>query len=120
MRTPPAQPVVHLELRTRNLSRATAFYTRLFDWSVDAVEVGRSPYLILALAHGIEGGVVELADAEAAWLPYVEVPDVRAATARGERLGGAVMLEPREGPAGWRSILEVPDGAHVGLWQPKV
>jgi hypothetical protein len=30
-----------------------------------------------------------------------------------------VKMEPREGPAGWRSILAVPAGAQVALWQPK-
>jgi predicted enzyme related to lactoylglutathione lyase len=31
-----------------------------------------------------------------------------------------VVLEPREGPVGWRSILDAPSGARIALWQPKV
>ena len=31
----------------------------------------------------------------------------------------SVLLEPREGPAGWRSILAAPAGAEIALWQPK-
>jgi predicted enzyme related to lactoylglutathione lyase len=50
----------------------------------------------------------------------VEVADIEEATERGRALGAAVTLEPREGPAGWRSVLSVPDGAAVALWQPKV
>jgi predicted enzyme related to lactoylglutathione lyase len=30
-----------------------------------------------------------------------------------------VLLEPREGPAGWRSVVSAPAGAEVALWQPK-
>jgi predicted enzyme related to lactoylglutathione lyase len=30
-----------------------------------------------------------------------------------------VLFGPREGPAGWRSVVAVPDGAEIALWQPK-
>jgi predicted enzyme related to lactoylglutathione lyase len=39
---------------------------------------------------------------------------------RARALGAAVILEPREGPIGWRSILTVPSGARIALWQSKV
>jgi hypothetical protein len=29
------------------------------------------------------------------------------------------LLEPREGPAGWRSVLASSDGGEIALWQPK-
>jgi uncharacterized protein len=119
MAGPLANPVVHLELRAANLARACAFYTRLFDWSVDAVRVGSRSYLALELSEGIQGGAVECESAQPAWLPYVEVADIAEATARGRLLGAAVTLGPREGPAGWRSVLAVPAGAEIALWQPK-
>ncbi len=40
-------------------------------------------------------------------------------TERGRALGAAVLLEPREGPAGWRSVLATSDGGEIALWQPK-
>jgi predicted enzyme related to lactoylglutathione lyase len=115
-----ANPVVHLELRTPNLSRACGFYSRLFGWSIETVRAGSGSYVALELGHGIDGGVVEGKGVGSNWLPYVEVADIDQATRRGGALGAAVMLEPREGPAGWRSVLAVPDGAEVALWQPKV
>ncbi len=115
-----ANPVVHLELRTANLSRACAFYTALFDWRVEPVRVGSHSYLTLELGRGIQGGVVEGENRAAAWLPYAEVDDIHDATERGRRLGAEVTLEPREGPAGWQSILAVPAGAEIALWQPKL
>jgi predicted enzyme related to lactoylglutathione lyase len=119
MTRPLANPVVHLELRTDNLPRACAFYTQLFDWRVDTLRAGSGSYLALALGEGMQGGVVERESEPSAWLPYVEVTDICEATERGRLLGAAVMLEPREGPAGWRSVLAVPAGAEIALWQPK-
>jgi predicted enzyme related to lactoylglutathione lyase len=44
---------------------------------------------------------------------------VTRATDRARRLGGSVLLEPREGPAGWRSVVESPAGAEIAFWAPK-
>jgi uncharacterized protein len=112
-----ANPVVHVELRTCNLPRACAFYTRLFGWRAETVHVGPKTYLTLDLGNGIQGGVVEHDSAPALWLPYVEVVDIAEATERARLLGAAVRLEPREGPAGWHSVVAVPDGADIAMWQ---
>jgi predicted enzyme related to lactoylglutathione lyase len=112
-------PVVHLELETCNLPRACAFYTRLFGWRAERIDVGSASYLALELGEGIEGGVVERDTERALWLPYVEVADVGDTTQRACELGASVLLEPREGPAGWRSVVAAPAGAEVALWQPK-
>jgi hypothetical protein len=34
-------------------------------------------------------------------------------------LGGVVLLEPREGPAGWRSVVATPAGGEIAFWQAK-
>ena len=92
----------------------------MFDWRVDHVRAGSGSYLALELAGGVHGGVVELDRDEPTWLPYVEVADIADATERARRLGANVLLESREGAAGWRSVLAVPAGAEVALWQPKL
>jgi predicted enzyme related to lactoylglutathione lyase len=112
-------PVVHLELHTGNLPRACGFYTGLFSWRLEQVRVGSGSYLTLDWGSGIEAGVVEHDTERAMWLPYVEVRDIRIDTRRAEELGASVILEPREGPAGWRSVVAAPSGAEVALWQPK-
>ena len=119
MNGPLVNPVVHLELRTENLSRAVAFYSEMFGWRAEAVRAGAASYLALGIGDGIQGGVVERESGPPDWLPYVEVAGIRAATERARSLGAAVLVEPREGPAGWRSVVSVPAGAEVGLWQPK-
>ena len=115
----PSHPVVYLELRTGNLAHACAFYMRLFGWQAETVQTRSGCYLTLGLGDRIEGGVVEHDIDHALWLPYVEVADVAETTARAQRLGATVLLAPREGPAGWRSVLAAPSGGEIALWQPK-
>ncbi len=52
-------------------------------------------------------------------LPYAEVERIGDATERARRLGAAVLLEPREGPSGWRSVVSSPVAGEVALWEPK-
>ena len=114
-----SNPIVHLELHTENLPRACGFYTQLFGWRAECVAVGSASYLALGLGNGIEGGVVERESDTALWLPYVQVDSVHAATERAQMLGGSVQLAPREGPAGWRSVIAAPSGGDFALWQRK-
>jgi uncharacterized protein len=115
----PPNPVVHLELHTPNLARACAFYAALFGWRMERIDTGCGCYLALELGDRIEGGVVEEDTDTPLWLPYVQVADVTAATERARLLGAAVLLAPREGPAGWRSAVATPAGGQIALWQPK-
>jgi predicted enzyme related to lactoylglutathione lyase len=112
-------PVVHLELHTGNLARAWELYARLFGWQAERVAAAGREYHAITWGGGISGGGVECGTTRPLWLPYVEVGDVHASTERACGLGAIVLLEPREGPAGWRSVVEVPDGAEIAFWQPK-
>jgi predicted enzyme related to lactoylglutathione lyase len=111
--------VVHLELHTTNLARACAFYSELLGWRAERVEAGGRSYVALDLGGGLGGGVVECGAERPTWLPYVSVPDVTSATDRAQRLGAAVLLAPREGPAGWRSVVVAPDAGELAFWQSK-
>jgi predicted enzyme related to lactoylglutathione lyase len=71
------------------------------------------------MGNGLGGGIVECETRRALWLPYVEVDQVAEATERARGLGAAILLEPREGPAGWRSVVTTPAGGEVAFWQPK-
>jgi predicted enzyme related to lactoylglutathione lyase len=53
------------------------------------------------------------------WLPYVEVPEIAAATDRARQLGASILLDPREGPTGWRSVVATPAGGEIAFWQQK-
>jgi len=113
------KPVVHLELHTGDLQGARDFYADLFGWKQERIEAGRRSYLALELGRGLGGGIVECATDRALWLPYVEVSEIRAATNGAKASGAAVLLEPREGPGGWRSVIATPAAGEIALWQPK-
>ena len=113
-----ATRLVHLELHTGDRSRALEFYARLCGWRTEQVRAGGAAYTALELGP-VGGGVVECEAARPLWLPYVAVDDVGRATERARELGAAVLLEPREGPAGWRSVVSEPAGAELAFWQPK-
>ena len=100
--------VVHLELHTGDLAGARAFYAGLLDSRFEEVVLTGGSYLTMDLGNGVGGGIVECGARPSAWLPYVEVDDIHRVTARACELGAAVLLEPREGPAGWRSVVADP------------
>lgn len=110
---------MHLELHTPNLGGACAFYGGLFGWRRRYVRAAGSRYHALDLGAGFGGGVVECATERPLWLPYVEVGDVAADTQRAQAIGASTLLEPREGPFGWRSVVRSPFGGEIALWQPK-
>jgi predicted enzyme related to lactoylglutathione lyase len=120
MQTRASQPVVHLELHTGDLPGARDFYAALCGWNAERIHASRGSYLSLELSRGeVGGGIVECPTDRPIWLPYVEVPHVDAATDRARELGAAVLLEPREGPAGWRSVVAAPASGELAFWQPK-
>jgi predicted enzyme related to lactoylglutathione lyase len=112
-------PLAHLELHTGNRTRAAAFYAELLGWRPERIEAIGQSYLALDLGTGPGGGIVECGAERALWLPYVSVPEVGRATERAEWLGASVLLEPHEGPAGWRSVVATPEAGEIALWQSK-
>jgi predicted enzyme related to lactoylglutathione lyase len=111
--------VVHLELHTGDQRAAASFYGRLLGWRTERVHAAAGSYLALDVGAAIGGGIVECATARPLWLPYVDVDDIDRSTAAARRLGATVTLGPREGPAGWRSVVSVPNGGELALWQAK-
>jgi uncharacterized protein len=101
--------LVHLELHTHDLAGASTFYRQLLGWRTERLQCRSGTYHGLSLGGEVDGGIVEC----------VEVREIDAMTERGRALGAAVLLEPREGPAGWRSVLARSDGGEIALWQPK-
>jgi predicted enzyme related to lactoylglutathione lyase len=119
MRTVVPNRVVHLELHTGDLAGAHAFYEQLCGWRPERIDAADSSYVALELGNSVSGGMVECPTERSLWLPYVEVAEIGQATAHARWLGASVLLEPREGPAGWRSVVATPAGAEVALWQQK-
>lgn len=119
MRQNAANSIVHIELHTGNLARACGFYAELCGWQPQRIDTSAGSYQALEMGDGLGGGVVESETRSPLWLPYVEVDEIGEATERARVLGATVLLEPREGPVGWRSVVGSPAGGQIAFWQPK-
>jgi predicted enzyme related to lactoylglutathione lyase len=115
----PITPVVHLELHTGDLPQARDLYAELCGWRPERIDTCHGSYLALDLGNGIGGGIVECETRRPIWLPYVEVRDIHRATAAARDAGAAVLLDTREGPAGWRTVIATPTGGELAFWQQK-
>ena len=114
-----SSPIVHLELHTGDLPQARDLYAELCGWRPEWIETRAGSYLSLELGGGLGGGIVECSVRGPVWLPYVEVSEIAGATDRARGLGASVLLEPREGPAGWRSVVRTAIGGEIAFWQAK-
>jgi hypothetical protein len=116
-------PFVHVELATTDLDKAKSFYQSLFDWKLNEMDMGSGmSYTMIDVDEGTGGGMMKhpMPGAPSAWLAYVNVDNVAAATAKAKSLGATVLREVTEVPnAGSFSIIVDPTGAMLGLWQPK-
>lgn len=111
--------IVHLELHTHDRAGASAFYRELLEWRTERIDSRWGTYHALALGDGLDGGIVECGTWQAGWLPYVEVAGIEKVTERARDLGATVLLAPREGPAGWRSVLWARGAGEIALWEQK-
>jgi predicted enzyme related to lactoylglutathione lyase len=116
-----ANPFVDVELNTTDPAKAKDFYGKLFTWKLEDMQMGPDlTYTMIQPGEGTGGGLLkQLAPgAPSAWLAYVDVPDVKAATEKARTLGARVMKDVTEVQGmGWFSIIIDPTGAALGLWQ---
>lgn len=116
-------PFVHVELATTDLDKAKSFYRSLFDWKLNEMDMGGGMhYTMIDVGEGTGGGMMKhpMPGAPSAWLAYVNVDNIKAATDKAKSLGATVLRDVTEVPnAGSFSIIVDPTGAMLGLWQPK-
>jgi predicted enzyme related to lactoylglutathione lyase len=118
-----ANPFTHVELATTDVGKAKSFYQSLFDWQIQDIDMGGGmTYSMIGVGEGTGGGILKhpMQGAPSAWLPYVHVDDVAAATEKAKSLGASIVRDVTPVPnAGSFSIITDPTGAALGLWQPK-
>lgn len=115
-------PFVHVELVTTDIDKAKSFYGSLFDWKLEDHDMGNMTYTMVRVGNGVGGGMMKhpMPGAPSAWVPYVDVADVNAATAKAKSLGAKILRDVGEVPnAGSFSIIQDPTGGVLGLWQDK-
>ena len=117
-----ANPFVHVELNTTDVAKAKNFYGKLFGWKLEDVEMEGGAYTMIKVGEGTGGGIIKhpVPGAPSAWLAYVQVDDIGAATQKAKSLGAKVMKDVTEVKgAGSFSVIVDPTGAALAFWQPK-
>jgi uncharacterized protein len=96
------QPVVHFEVIGKDAARLQSYYADLFGWEIDAnnpMNYGlvQREQNVNPDGIGIGGGVGAGPEGYSGHVTfYVEVPDVEAALAKAESLGGSRMMGPEK------------------------
>ena len=96
------QPVVHFEIVGKDAEKLKAYYADLFGWEIDSNNPMNYGLVqregnVNADGVGIGGGVGPGPEGYPGHVTfYVEVPDVEAALAKAESLGGSRMMGPRK------------------------
>ena len=117
-----ANPFVHVELSTTDPGKARDFYGKLFDWKLQDMPMPDGTYTTINVGDGTGGGMMQqkMPGAGSAWMPYVLVDDLAAATAKAKSLGAQILQDQIEvANMGWFSIITDPTGAMLGMWKTK-
>jgi uncharacterized protein len=116
------QPVVHFEVIGKDADKLRSYYSELFGWEIDAnnpMKYGIVPREgnVNADGAGIGGGIgggPEGYDGHVTF--YVQVPDVEAALAKAESLGGTRMMGPDDVMEGLViGLFNDPEGHVIGV-----
>jgi uncharacterized protein len=94
------QPVVHFEVIGKDGEKLRSYYAELFGWEIDANNPMKYGMVqrdgnVNAEGVGIGGGIAGGPEGYPGHVTfYVEVPDVEAALAKAEELGGTRVMGP--------------------------
>jgi uncharacterized protein len=106
------------ELNTRDIPAAEEFYGAIFGWTFETEDLGAAGrYTTISLGGSPVGGILNQRErgvpeeVPAYWATYFAVEDTDATVEKARGLGGSVMMEPTDIPAGRFSILGDPHGA---------
>jgi uncharacterized protein len=116
------QPVVHFEIVGRDADRLKGYYAGLFGWEINSDNPMNYGIVmregnVNADGVGIGGGISPGPEGYEGHVTfYVEVPDVEAALAKAESLGGSRMMGPEEVMEGTQiGLFTDPEGHVVGV-----
>jgi predicted enzyme related to lactoylglutathione lyase len=116
------QPVVHFEIIGQDAEKLRTYYSELFGWDIDSdnpMNYGIVPREgnVSADGIGIGGGIGAAPEGYPGHVTfYIEVPDVEAALAKAESLGGSRMMDPDEVMEGVViGLFNDPEGHLVGV-----
>jgi len=114
------------ELVTRDIDGALPFYSSVFGWEYDAMDMGPmgTYHVIRGGENGGWGGLMPMppdmpAQVPNHWMVYFLVLDTDATIARVETRGGSVASPPTDSPVGTITIFHDPHGGSFATLQPR-
>ena len=104
-----------VELMTRDKSKVSEFYGKLFGWEFSPMPMDGVDYEIIKNRGEDTGGVMPMDGPQfegvpAHWLVYFDVADCDGVAARAKETGGEVLVPPTEIPVGKFAVLRDPQG----------
>jgi uncharacterized protein len=110
---------VWFDLQTPDSSAAVEFYTKLFGWGTAPFDTGTAQPYVMWTLDGMPFGGIMPADPGVPpnWLAYVAVPDVDATAREVTRLGGKLIVPPRDIPTVGRfTVFSDPQGPVIAAF----
>jgi predicted enzyme related to lactoylglutathione lyase len=111
------------ELVTSDVEKARAFYTGLFGWKAESMQMGNGPYTLFKSGVTQVGGMTVLSKqmkgTPTHWSVYFQVPKADETLARAQKNGASVLMPmtTTEGVGKWALLRDV-QGAAFGVLQP--
>lgn len=111
------------ELVTPDPKKAKEFYTKLFGWKTEEMQMPDMTYTIFKNGDKGIGGMLQTPKGQEKnipphWMSYIWVDDLEAMLKKAQDLGATVMVPPKQaGDMGTLAIITDPTGAHIAFWK---
>jgi len=104
------------ELNTRDLAASKKFYSEVFGWTPNDLDMGDMKYTEWKLGENPVAGMMTMpdmvpAEVPAHWLVYFGTDDTDATVDKATKLGATTLVPPTDIPPGRFAVLMDPDGA---------
>lgn len=106
------------ELMTADIEAAKAFYTQLFGWTLEDMQIEGMTYTVIKAGDREVGGMMgtppEAEGTPPMWGTYVTVDDVDSVARTATQLGATLVVEPRDiQGVGRFCVIRDPQGAFI-------
>ena len=110
------RPVVHFEIYGKDEKKLQGFYSKLFDWKVDANNPVNYGLVDTDGGRGINGGIAKAQPGTPGVTIYIEVEDLQAYLDKAVSMGSKVLVPATEIPGMVTyALFSDPEGNAVGL-----
>lgn len=115
----PGPAIIHIEFKSSDFARTSAFYAKLFDWRTE--QNASASYMKADSADGPSGGWVRADLVQSPGpIAYLQVDDLAAKLDAVEKAGGRVLVRSMPFAGGGEvGLFADPDGNVLGLWHRK-